>query len=109
MSLNRREQLTHDYLLARPDERRHWESVVRGEAARAAGDAHAAAAPLERALWAYFEERAAVTEPFRGEFRREGAARTSMKNLAELLLRLWAPPPAPAAAVQRPRDKSPRL
>ena len=90
MSLNRNEQMIQDYLRARPDEMRHWQEVVRREAKRA-GDAHAAAAVLERELWRYFEERATVAEPFRGAAGREGLARTSMRNLAELLLRLWAP------------------
>lgn len=93
MSLNRNEQMVYDYLLAQPDERRHWEGVVRREAARA-GDPHAAAFSLEGELWRYYVERAGVTEPFRGAARREGLGRTSMRNLAELLLRLWSPPPA---------------
>ena len=93
MSLNRNEQMVYDYLLAQPDERRHWEGVVRREAVRA-GDPHAAAFSLEGELWRYYVERAGVTEPFRGAARREGLARTSMRNLAELLLRLWTPPPA---------------
>jgi hypothetical protein len=95
MSLNRQEQMLYDYLQAQPDERRHWEGVVRREAARAA-DPHAAAFSLEAELWRYYLERADATEPFRGAVRREGAARTSLRNLAELLLRLWAPPPARA-------------
>lgn len=90
MSLNRNEQMIQDYLRARPDELRHWQEVVRREANRA-GDPHEAAVWLERELWRYFEERAAVAEPFRGVARREGLVRTSMRNLAELLLRLWAP------------------
>ncbi len=97
MSLNRNEQMIQDYLRARPDELRHWQEVVRREARRAA-DPHAAAVALERELWRYFEERAAVAEPFRGAARREGLARTSMRNLAELLLRLWAP------SIPKPKD-----
>ena len=93
MSLNRNEQMLHDYLQAQPDERRHWEGVVKHEAARA-GDIHAAAFSLEGDLWRYYVERAGVTEPFRSAARHEGLARTSMRNLAELLLRRWAPPPA---------------
>lgn len=94
MSLNRNEQMVYDYLQTQPDERRHWEGVVKREAARAGGDRHAAAFSLEGELWRYYVERAGVTEPFRGAARREGLARTSMRNLAELLLRLWAPAPA---------------
>lgn len=103
MSLNRTEQMLHDYLHAQPDERRHWQDVVRREAARA-GDPHAAAFTLEAELWRYYLERASVAEPFRGAVRREGAARTSLRNLAELLLRLWAPPPpAPPGRSSAPR------
>lgn len=94
MSLNRSEQLVFDYLHAQPDELRHWQEVVRGTAHRST-DPHAAAHTLDHALWAYFVERAAVAEPFRSAARQQGLVRTSMKNLAELLLRLWAPPPAP--------------
>jgi hypothetical protein len=102
MSLNRNEQMTYDYLHAQVDEKRHWQDVVRREFARAEGDVHAAAAVLERELWSYFAERAEVVEPFRGEARRGGLARTSMRNLAELLLRLWAPLPAKSATTVRP-------
>jgi hypothetical protein len=94
MSLNRNEQMTYDYLHAQADEKRHWQDVVRREFARAEGDPHAAATVLERDLWRYYVERAEVVEPFRGEAQRAGLARTSMRNLAELLLRLWAPLPA---------------
>lgn len=99
MSLNRNEQMVYDYLQTQLEERRHWEGVVKREAARAT-DPHAAAFSLEGELWRYYVERAGVTEPFRGTARREGLARTSMRNLAELLLRLWAPPPA------KPKDHS---
>jgi hypothetical protein len=91
MSLNRSEQMLHDYLQCQPEERRHWEGVVKREAARA-DDPHAAAFALEGELWRYFVERSGVAEPFRGAARREGLARMSMRNLAELLLRRWAPP-----------------
>ncbi len=92
MSLNRNEQMVYDYLQTQPEERRHWEGKVKSEAARA-GDPHAAAFSLEGELWRYYVERSGVAEPFRGTTRREGLSRTSMRNLAELLLRLWAPPP----------------
>ncbi len=92
MSLNRSEQITYDYLHANPDELRHWQDAVRA-AARQRPDVHAAATTLEHDLWSYFLERAAVVEPFRSAVRHQGPTRTSMKNLAELLLRLWAPTP----------------
>lgn len=108
MSLNRNEQLVYDYLQAQPDERRHWEGVVKREVARAA-DPHAATVSLEGELWRYYVERAGVAEPFRGAARREGLARTSMRNLAELLVRLWAPPaPQPASQTGSPRRSGSR-
>ncbi len=93
MSLNRSEKLVQDYLLSHTEERLYWQDRVRREAA-ASEDVHTAAAVLDRELWRYFEERATVVEPFCGFVRREGGARTSMRGLAELLLRLWAPAPA---------------
>lgn len=102
MSLNRNEQMIQAYLQARPDELRHWQEVVRREAKRAS-DPHAAAVVLERELWRYFEERAAVAEPFRDVARREGLVRTSMRNLAELLIRLWAPFPEKPRGPDAPR------
>lgn len=105
MSLNRHEHLLHDYLHAHADELRHWRDVVRREA-RDAADPHAASLTLERELWRYYEERAQVAEPFRDLARREGLRRVSLRNLAELLIRLWAadvlPPPDPDAPRPRP-------
>ncbi len=86
--------MLHDYLHAQPEERRHWQDVVRREAARA-DDPHALAAELERELWRYYAERAEVTDPFRDVARREGLRRVSLRNLSELLLRLWGPPTKP--------------
>ncbi len=90
MSLNRSEQMVHDYLQANPDEQRHWQGVVRATAERER-DPHAAAAALDHDLWAYYQERAGVVSPFREEAAREGLRRISMRNLAEYLLRLWGP------------------
>ena len=101
MSLNRAEQLVFDYLQTQPDELRHWQGVVRRETAHEA-DWHAAATWLEGELWRYYTERATVTEPFRSTVRREGLRRTSMKNLAELMIRLWV---APSAQPVRPRGE----
>lgn len=47
---------------------------------------------LEAELWRYYLERAAVVPEFKEAASREGLGRTSMRNLAELLLRLWAKP-----------------
>lgn len=90
MSLNRSEQLVFDYLEAHPEEKRYWQDKVR--AAGRGPDVHAAAVALADALWSYYEERASVAAPFQEAARREGLRRTSMRNLAELLLRLWAAP-----------------
>ena len=97
MSLNACEQRILDYLHSRPEEGQHWRHKVRG-LARASGDPFAAATRLELDLWRYYEERSAVAEPFRSLARREPLRRTSMRNLAELLLQLWAEP-----APRRPR------
>lgn len=105
MSLNRHEQMIHDYFQAQPDERNHWQDRVRSEA-RHAEDAHTAAVTLERELWRYYEERSAVAEPFLSTARREGVKRISLRNLAELLLRRWAAdalrPPDPNSPQARP-------
>lgn len=90
MSLNRSEQMVFDYLQRNPDEKRHWEQKVRGISAKAR-DPHQAALELDGHLWSYFEERSAVASPFREIAQREGLRRTSLRNLAEYLLRLWAP------------------
>ncbi len=91
MSLNRSEQTVYDYLQAQPEERRYWREKVEA-LARREPDEHAAAATLARQLWDYFEERSAVASPFKEIAAREGLHRTSMRNLAELLLRLWVEP-----------------
>lgn len=93
VSLNRSEQLTFDYVQSQPEERRFWVDKVRATGASA--DPHAAAARLDAELWEYYRERAGVVPKFREMAAREGLARVSMRNLAELLLRLWGPPPKP--------------
>ena len=90
MSLNRTEQMVFDYVQRHPDEKRHWQDKVGGISARAR-DPHSAAVALEDELWRYLEERSAVASPFREVAQREGLRRISLRNLAEHLLRLWAP------------------
>ncbi|GAB1489376.1 hypothetical protein MASR2M8_18290 [Opitutaceae bacterium] len=90
MSLNRSEQLVFDYLQANPEEKSHW--IEKTKAAGRLTDPHEASSSLADALWSYYEERAVVAAPFKDRVRHEGLQRTSMRNLAELLLRLWAPP-----------------
>ena len=91
MSLNRCEQRVFDYLQRHPEERQFWQGKFQA-AAKAAADDHVAAARLEPELWRYYEERSAVAAPFKEAARHEGLQRTSMKNLAELLIRLWTEP-----------------
>lgn len=97
MSLNRCEQRIFDYLQKHTEERHYWVGKVQA-AAKASNDDHVAAVRLETDLWRYYEERSAVAAPFKEAVRSEGLQRTSMRNLAELLLRLWSEP--------RPKKKS---
>lgn len=98
MSLNRSEQRVYDYLQDHPEERQFWVSKVHSIWGRSGDDA-AAVAQLEPELWLYYRERSAVASPFKEAARTEGLQRTSMKNLAELLIRLWVEP--------RPKKKMP--
>lgn len=91
MSLNRSEQRVFDYLQGHPEERHFWVSKVQSISRRHPDDA-AAVSQLEPELWAYYKERSAVASPFKEAARFEGTQRTSMKNLAELMLRLWVEP-----------------
>src|SRR5258707_224710 len=90
MSLNRTEQLLFDHIQNRPEERQHWQANVRA-LAKAVADRHLAATRLENELWRYYQERCQVAEPFVEIARREGIHRISLRNLAEYLLRMWAP------------------
>lgn len=98
MSLNRCEQRIYDYLQSHPEERQHWRGKFQS-AAKIFSDEHELVRRLEPELWRYYEERSGVAEPFKGAARLEGLQRTSMKNLAELLFRLWTEP--------KPRKKPP--
>ncbi len=91
MSLNRCEQQVFDYLQGHPEERHYWQMKFQ-TVTKAAADDHVAATRLESELWRYYEERSAVASPFKETVQREGLRRTSMKNLAELLIRLWVEP-----------------
>src|SRR6185503_6675646 len=91
MSLNRCEQRVFDYLQKHPDERHHWEGKFQ-RASKAASDERIAIEQLEAELWRYYEERSLVAEPFKEAAKQEGLRRTSMKNLTELLARLWLEP-----------------
>ncbi len=91
VSLNRSEQITYDYLQGHAEERQFWREKVQ-IIAQGAVDNHAAAERLQQELWAYYVERSAVAAPFREIAQREGLQRTSMRNLAEYLIRLWTAP-----------------
>src|SRR5881394_3248250 len=91
MSLNRCEQRVFDYLQHHPDERHYWQGKFQA-VTKALADDHVAATRLELELWRYYEERSAVAAPFKEAARVEGLQRTSMRNLAELLIRLWTEP-----------------
>ncbi len=91
MSLNRCEQRVFDYWERQRDERQFWQEKVRATA-KLIPDLHGAANQLEGELWRYYLERSGVVAAFRDAARHEGLQRTSMKNLAELTLRLWTEP-----------------
>ena len=101
MSLNPCEQRVFDYLRAQPDEGRFWQEKVR-KAAAATLDETEVATRLERELWGYLEERSHALPAWREAARREGLRRTSMRNLAELLLRLWTEPRPKRRPEERP-------
>ncbi|MCX6956383.1 MAG: hypothetical protein NTV51_29970 [Verrucomicrobia bacterium] len=91
MSLNRSEQRIFDYWQGHRGERQFWEDKVRA-LAKSVPDEHVAAAKLDTELWRYYEERCGVVPAFKDAVRHEGMQRISMKNLAELILRLWLEP-----------------
>ena len=103
MSLNRSEQRLFDYLQSHRDERQHWEQKVRS-IVREISDEHVACLRLEAELWRYYLERSAVAAPFKEAARHEGLARTSMRNLSELLVRLWTEPRRKPKAVETSPD-----
>lgn len=91
MSLNRCEQRIFDYLQRHPYERQYWQEKFQHFAKKTANE-HLAVDSVEIELWRYYLERSAVVPEFVDAARHEGLQRTSMKNLAELLFRLWTEP-----------------
>lgn len=91
MSLNRCEQRVFDYLQRHPDERHHWQTKFH-RLMKETDDERIATEQVEPELWRYYVERSAVASPFKDAVASEGLCRTSMKNLAELLVRLWTEP-----------------
>jgi hypothetical protein len=91
MSLNRCEQTVFDYLKGRPDERQYLQDKVRGLVSGSA-EISTAVARIDSELWRYYEERSAVVPAFGEALGPTGPRKTSMKNLAELMVRLWTDP-----------------
>ncbi len=92
MSLNRNEQMVCDYVDENPEELWYWQDKVKAVVAEER-DRHVATGLLAESLSDYFNERAAVVSPFREIADGEEVRPTSLKNLAEYWMRLWAPPP----------------
>jgi hypothetical protein len=91
MSLNRSEQMLFDYVQGQSEERQYWQDKVRAIVSRSA-DIPIAVALLDSELWRYYVERSEVAPVFVAAARAHGLKRTSMKNLAEHLVRLWTEP-----------------
>jgi hypothetical protein len=91
MSLNRSEQLLHDYIQSHPDERQYWVSKVQ-TIVRDSTAPSQAVSRLDAELWRYYLERSEVAPLFVAAAKAYGLKRTSMKNLAEYLVRLWTEP-----------------
>lgn len=91
MSLNRSEQRLFDYVSTHKEERTFWQAKV-AAMLKAADNEHVAADRIEVELWRYYVERSEVVAPFKEAARLEGLRRTSLRNLADLLLRLWTEP-----------------
>ena len=98
MSLNRCEQRVFDYLQKHQDERQYWQGKFQS-ALKELGDEYIASEMLQSELWRYYRERSEVVPVFKDAVANEGSQRTSMKNLTELLIRLWVAP--------RPKPKNP--
>jgi hypothetical protein len=91
MSLNRCEQRVFDYLQRHPEERHYWQGKFQ-RLSKATDEERVAIEQLESELWRYYLERSEVVSPFKEAAAVEGLRRTSMKNLAELLMRPWTEP-----------------
>ena len=88
MSLNRNEQYLFDYIEANKEEGQYWRAKVQSVSIKNI-DAHDTATQLEGDLWAYYLERAQGAPKFAAGMPSRDLRRTSMRNLAEYLLRLW--------------------
>jgi len=86
MALNQIEQRLFDYMQKNLDERLFWEQKVRALAAAHVDD-FAAGAAIEGEIRAYVVERVRIVKSLS-----DMPTGISMRNLAEYLLRVWAPP-----------------
>jgi len=86
MALNQTEQRLFDYIQKNFEERHFWEQKVRALAAAHLDD-FAAGAALDVEIRAYVIERVRVVKSLS-----DMPTGISMRNLAEYLLRVWAPP-----------------
>jgi hypothetical protein len=105
MSLNRCEQTLFDYAKGHPEERQYLHDKVRSLVA-ASAEISSAVARIDSELWRYYVERSSVVPAFSEALGPAGARRTSMKNLAELLVRLWTEPRPKAAPTGEPDNYS---
>jgi hypothetical protein len=81
----------YDYVQGTSDERHYWQNKVHTIVAHAS-EIPDAVARIDSELWRYFLERSEVVPVFMVYARAYGLKRTSMKNLAEYLVRLWTEP-----------------
>jgi hypothetical protein len=91
MSLNRCEHTLYDYIKVHRDEGQYLQEKVHKLIA-ASDDIPAAVARINLELWRYYQERAAVVPALAAAMGTGSLGRTSMKNLAELLVRQWVEP-----------------
>jgi hypothetical protein len=94
MSLNRCEHTLYDYVKGHRDEGQYLREKVHNIIA-ASLDLPTAVARIDLELWRYYQEREAVVPAFAEAMGTGGLRRISMKNLAELLVRLWVEPKPP--------------
>jgi hypothetical protein len=91
VSLNSCEQRVFDYLELKTEERDYWFEKVHTITAKSVSK-ESSIQRLDSELWNYYVERCNVVTLFKEAARREGLNRTSMRNLAELLTRVWVEP-----------------
>jgi hypothetical protein len=90
--------MLYDYFQGKPDERQYLKNKVQA-LVRESHDGPSAVSRIDAELWRYYLERSEVAPDFIAAARAQGTQRTSMKNLAEHLVRAWTEP--------RPRKTEP--